>query len=83
MRKGEATALQWSDIDLNEKTININKSLDFKEASKDRSKMFRDVKTYQSKRIITITKPLVNDLHFHQNYQNYNKIAINDIYHFD
>lgn len=28
MRKGEAVALQWSDINLKEKTIHINKSLD-------------------------------------------------------
>lgn len=29
LRKGEAAALQWSDINLKEGTINVNKSLDF------------------------------------------------------
>jgi integrase len=35
MRKGEAAALQWIDVDLNERTISINKSLDFKEGYKE------------------------------------------------
>lgn len=83
MRKGEAGALQWTDVDLKERTININKSLDFKEASKDKDKIFGDVKTYQSNRVITMSQSLVNDLRFHQNYQNQNKTALNDVYHFD
>lgn len=29
MRKGEAAALQWIDIDFESRTIDINKSLDF------------------------------------------------------
>lgn len=69
LRKGEAAALQWKDIDLKEKTININKSLDFQEASKDQSKIFGDVKTYHSKRLITISQSLKNDLLFHKKYQ--------------
>ncbi|WP_239695519.1 hypothetical protein [Priestia filamentosa] len=36
IRKGEVAALQWTDIDLKEKTINIVKSLNFKEASRDK-----------------------------------------------
>ena len=83
LRKGEAAALQWTDIDLKEKTISVNNSLDFQEASKDREKMFGDVKTYRSKRTITITQSLANDLRFHQKYQNQNKTALNEIYHFD
>ncbi|USK46310.1 tyrosine-type recombinase/integrase [Cytobacillus oceanisediminis] len=79
MRKGEAAALQWSDIDLKEKTITINKTLDFS-AKKD-EELFGDTKTYNSKRIITISQVLANDLHFHKKYQNQNKIALNDIYH--
>ncbi|WIY59773.1 tyrosine-type recombinase/integrase [Bacillus arachidis] len=83
MRKGETAALQWTDIDLKEKTININKSLDFKEASKNPNMIFGDTKNYNSKRIITISQGLANDLHFHQKYQNLNKLALNDNYHFD
>ncbi|MGG3528354.1 site-specific integrase [Bacillus pseudomycoides] len=83
MRKGEAAALQWTDVDLKEKTININKSLDFREATKNSNMMFGDTKNYNSKRIITISQGLANDLHFHQKYQNQNKLALNDNYHFD
>lgn len=48
MRKGEAAALQWSDIDLKQMTISINKTLDF--SAKDRSELFGDTKTYHSVR---------------------------------
>ncbi|WP_378210064.1 site-specific integrase [Anoxybacteroides rupiense] len=83
MRKGEAAALQWTDIDLKERTININKSLDFKEAPKNPEKMFGNTKNYNSKRIITISQSLANDLHFHMKYQNQNKLALKDAYHYD
>ena len=33
LRRGEATALLWEDIDLNNKTITVNKSYDFKSSS--------------------------------------------------
>lgn len=82
LRKGEAAALQWTDIDFKEETININKSLDFKEAPKGNPEtMFGDTKNYHSKRIITISKALANDLRFHQKYQNQNKLALKDNYH--
>jgi integrase len=81
MRKGEAAALQWTDIDLKERTINIWKTLDFQAKSDD--ELFGDTKTYNSKRIITISQGLANDLHFHKKYQNQNKIALNEIYHHD
>ncbi|MED3526668.1 tyrosine-type recombinase/integrase [Bacillus thuringiensis] len=83
MRKGEAAALQWNDIDLKEKTITINKSLDFRLASKNPEMMFGDTKNYNSKRTITISEGLSSDLHFHKKYQNQNKIALNDCYYFE
>lgn len=79
MRKGEAAALQWTDIDLKEKTININKTLDFSADSPD--ELFGDPKTFKSNRIISISQSLANDLAFHRNYQNQNKLALNDVYH--
>ncbi|EOO73387.1 site-specific integrase [Bacillus cereus] len=83
MRKGEAAAIQWTDIDLKEKTITINKSLDFRLASKNPEMMFGDTKNYNSKRTITISEGLASDLRFHQKYQNQNKIALNDCYYFE
>ncbi|MFJ7976560.1 hypothetical protein ACIQZI_12780 [Peribacillus sp. NPDC096379] len=48
MRKGEAAALQWTDVDFQNNAINTNKSLDFKEAPKgDPDTMFGDTKTYK------------------------------------
>ncbi|MGG0645457.1 tyrosine-type recombinase/integrase [Bacillus mycoides] len=83
MRKGEAAALQWTDIDLKEKTITINKSLDFRLASKHPDMMFGDTKNYNSKRTITISEGLAGDLRFHQKYQNQNKVSLNDCYYFE
>lgn len=81
MRKGEAAALQWTDIDLKERTISINKTLDFQ--AKPDDELFGDTKTFNSRRIIKITQSLTNDLHFHKKYQNQNKITLNGIYHHD
>lgn len=78
MRKGEAAALTWKDIDLKEGTININKTLDFQ--ARNTEELFGDAKTYHSNRIITIRKSLINDLSFHRNYQNQNKLSLKEIY---
>jgi integrase len=81
IRKGEAAALQWSDIDLKEGRISISKTLDF--TANTQFELFGNPKTYSSKRNVTISKSLLNDLHFHIKYQNQNKIALNEIYHHD
>ncbi|WP_374717922.1 tyrosine-type recombinase/integrase [Neobacillus sp.] len=78
MRKGEAAALQWSDIDLKEKKIHITKTLDFK--AKDKDKLFGDPKTFKSKRTIKISTALANDLLKHKKWQNENKLILNDKY---
>ncbi|WP_050181353.1 site-specific integrase [Domibacillus robiginosus] len=81
MRKGEAAALQWTDIDLKGKTISINKTLDFD--PKEDEELFGDTKTHKSKRIITISQSLTNTFQFHLKYQNQNKLALKEIYHHD
>lgn len=81
MRKGEAAALQWADIDLKNMTININKTLDF--SAKNKSELFGDPKTFSSVRTIRISQALCNDLKYHLNYQNQNKLALHDLYHHD
>lgn len=83
LRKGEAAALQWTDVDLKERIIHIYKTLDFKEASKDPDKMFGDTKTYNSNRSIKISQSLTNDLHFHMKWQNQNKLNLNGVYKHD
>jgi integrase len=81
LRKGEAAALQWSDIDLKEKTITVSKTLDFKAAGKDdKENMFADPKTYNSIRVISIDPDLADDLLTYKKWQNENKLLYNDAY---
>ncbi len=81
MRKGEAAALQWTDIDLKQKSISINKTLDF--SAKNQNELFGDTKTYHSIRTIRISNTLTNDLKNHIKFQNQNKLALNDLYQHD
>ncbi|WP_232322494.1 site-specific integrase [Brevibacillus parabrevis] len=74
MRKGEAAALQWTDIDFKNMTISINKTLDF--GAKNKSELFGDTKTFNSNRTIKISQSLVNDLKHHLSYQNQNKVSV-------
>lgn len=78
MRKGEAAALTWDDIDLEEGTISITKTLDFQ--AKNNEELFGDTKTYQSFRTISIRKGLIKDLTFHREYLNQNKLILKDNY---
>lgn len=62
MRKGEAAALQWSDIDFKNMTININKTLDFAAESED--ELFGDTKNSLC-RTIKMSQTLCSDLKYH------------------
>lgn len=55
MRKGELLALKWEDIDFNNKTISINKTI-------TRNHELQTPKTQTSNRIISISDNLINDL---------------------
>ncbi|MGG0155645.1 tyrosine-type recombinase/integrase [Bacillus mycoides] len=78
MRKGEAAALQWKDINLKEHTITISKTLDF--TAKTKEELFGDTKTFTSKRTIMIPKSLVDELLEHKKWQNANKLVLQDAY---
>lgn len=80
-RKGEAAALQWTDIDLKNRTVTINKSLDFQ--YKIESEMFGDTKTKNSPRTIKLSQSTVNDLKEHIKHQNRNKLNMNELYRHD
>lgn len=101
MRKGEAAALQWKDIDMNERTISINKTLNFYAVSlmdvwksnkkrleeqkldtddEEKEELFGDTKTFNSKRVITISDSLIKDLEAHLIVQNYSKLVHGDLY---
>lgn len=74
MRKGEAAALKWSDVDLKNNTIRIDETLDFQPENEE--EMFGETKTFNSERIIKISNGLVNDLKYHANWQNQNKLNL-------
>lgn len=78
MRKGEACALQWSDIDLKAGTIYINKTLD--QSAENEEELFGDTKTFSSTRTITIGKNLIYNLQNHLKWQNDNKLHVNQLY---
>ncbi|MFH7833933.1 tyrosine-type recombinase/integrase [Bacillus luti] len=81
MRKGEAAAIQWSDIDFKENTINITKTLDFQ--TKEGEDLFGDTKTFSSRRTITIPDSLAKDLLNHKKWQNENKLVLQESYKHD
>jgi len=80
MRKGEAAALRWQDIDLKAKKISVKHTLDF---HADDDELFTTPKTENSTRTISISQSLANDLSFHLKWQNENKIALKTLYRHD
>ncbi|MDQ0655675.1 integrase [Paenibacillus sp. W2I17] len=76
MRKGEAAALKWSDINFKKKKINIDETLDFQAENDD--ELFGDTKTFRSTRTITVSASLINDLRYHATWQNQNKINLGE-----
>ena len=56
LRRGEATALLWSDIDFINKTITVNKSYDFKRNT------LKPPKTEAGTRVVTVPDKLINYL---------------------
>ncbi|MCY8913165.1 site-specific integrase [Bacillus atrophaeus] len=81
MRKGEAAALQWTDINLRENYINIKNTLDF--SAKTADELFGETKTYESKRRISIGASLSAALQKHKKWQFENKQMLQDDYKHD
>ncbi|WP_405117720.1 site-specific integrase [Paenibacillus sp. FSL H8-0317] len=81
MRKGEAAALKWIDIDLDNHFITIDENLDF--TAKNKEELYNDTKTEKPGRKIKITMNLVNHIKFHREWQEHNKGILGDRYHHD
>ncbi|MFP7470023.1 site-specific integrase [Niallia taxi] len=79
MRKGEAAALQWLDIDWEESSININKTLDFQ--AKNNEDLFGDPKTFSSERKILMNRSFKAELIQHFELQKRNKVILGEEYH--
>jgi integrase len=76
MRKGEAAALKWSDINFEQKKIYIDETLDFQPEHED--ELFGDTKTQKSTRTIIVSTGLINDLIYHETWQNQNKNTLGE-----
>ncbi|WP_256975410.1 site-specific integrase [Paenibacillus amylolyticus] len=76
LRKGEAAALKWSDINFKEKTIRVDETLDFQ--AEDENELFGDTKTENSTRTISVSNGIINDLRYHASWQNQNKINLGE-----
>jgi integrase len=81
IRKGEAGALKWDDINFKDQTLRVDETLDF--TAKEKEDLFGDTKTLRSERTIKISSSLINDLKFHANWQNQNKLNLGRLYKHD
>ena len=77
-RIGEVTALTWDDVDLNQKTIDINKIVYYKQETK--SWYFGPPKTQSSVREIKIGMTLINVLKKHKKQQLENRLKYGQHY---
>lgn len=81
LRKGEAAALKWSDIQWKEDSLHITETLDFQ--PEDQKKLFGPVKKESSVRIIKMRKSFMSELQEHLKYQNQRKLYLGDAYQHD
>lgn len=78
MRAGEVAALQWNDFDEINKTLTINKRLDFRATTKQWE--FLPVKTNSSNRTIVIGDELISALKIQRTIQKENKLRYGEYY---
>ncbi|MGN7938540.1 tyrosine-type recombinase/integrase [Metabacillus sp. 22489] len=77
LRRGELLGLQWSDIDLNEARINVERSLIYD----DKGFRFGPLKTESSQRSIKIDEVLVSELKKYRKQQLEFKLSLGNSYH--
>ena len=75
MRKGECCGLEWSDIDFENCTVNINKALLY---LPEKGVFENDTKTYSSKRVIKVGRDLMDILAEYKEWQNAEKEKLGD-----
>jgi len=78
MRKGEAMALQWSDIDFKNRVIQVEQTIDYDEI--DSNDPFGDTKTESSERAFLITSSFAFELKAHRVRQNQYKDRFGGLY---
>lgn len=81
VRKGEAIALQWDNLDLNNNRLKIEQTIDYE--AKSIEELFGETKSYHSKRDIPITERLAKELKTIKVKQNDNKLRFKKMYKHD
>lgn len=76
LRRGEALGLQWKDIDFENKTIQINRSL----LPTEKGLIFHDPKTEGSNRIIVVSNTIINMLLVAKEQQEKSKKILGEAY---
>jgi len=76
LRRGEALGLQWKDIDFDNRTIHINRSL----IPTKEGLLFHDPKTEGSKRIIVAPETILNELKEVKELQEKNQALLEEAY---
>jgi integrase len=77
LRRGEALALKWSDVDLDKKVIVVRRQLQRVDGKLVRN----DVKTTKSRRAVNIAPPVVKVLKAHKADQAKERLASGDLWH--
>src|SRR5690625_2340887 len=70
LRRGELAVLKWSDIDLEDQTLSVNKTFSFGETHRGNDVVLSPPKTIESNRIIDIDSFVVEQLKIHKAWQN-------------
>lgn len=76
LRIGEALALSWSDINFNEMTVSVNKTI--VQSLKGNNKVQNSTKTSESERVVTLDSSTISLLKDWKKYQNNNTITLLD-----
>src|SRR5690625_1769928 len=80
LRRGELSVLKWTDVDLDNQTISVNKTFSFGETHKANDIVLVPPKTEESNRIIDIDEYVVKQLKIHKAWQNEFKMEKRDRY---
>lgn len=80
LRIGETLALTWDDIDLENKTISVNKNIYFDRTNK--KWCFGTTKTKNSTRIVPFGNILAKELQKHKTEQNKNRLKYGNLYYY-
>lgn len=80
MRAGEALALQWTDVDFKNNTLDINKTL-FTDGNSNKRYELNTPKSEASNRLISIDPSVIDLLKKLKQYQNKSKLAFGKGYH--